>query len=70
MIIYRYNNIEGDNNEGGIVGCGIFLGIFSAVYASRHNIYCEKCSEKRQAQGYHPKCENNVQAGGYLLSVK
>lgn len=25
-------------------------GGFSAVYASRHNIYCEKCSEKRQAQ--------------------
>lgn len=27
-----------------------FMGGVSAVYASRHNIYCEKCSEERQAQ--------------------
>lgn len=27
-----------------------FYGGVSAVHASRHNIYCEKCSKKRQAQ--------------------
>lgn len=33
-----------------LLAVAFYGGLFSAVYASRHNIYCQKCSEKRQAQ--------------------
>lgn len=33
-----------------LLAVAFYGGGVSAVHASRHNIYCEKCSEKRQAQ--------------------